>query len=124
MSPARKFTRNCFAQVSLLKHADTKTTHLCIYMYSLLDRTIPRGQTHDQQMGVGCFGRVACLCVGARESYLCHHEYVIKPPLKKDGVPRQGVHEAGTWVFFVSAESLLCALSCITERRRQKEENE
>ena len=60
------------------------------------------------------------MCVGARESYLCHHEYVIKPPLRKDGVPQQGVHEAGTrGPFLFSAESLLWALSC-TERVREE----
>lgn len=77
------------------------------YVLLPFGRTVSRGQTHDQQMGVGCFGRVACLCVGARASYLCCHEYVIKLPLRKDDMPRQGVHEAGSRVLFVSAESLL-----------------
>lgn len=91
------------------------------YVLLSFGRTVSRGQTHDQQMDVGCFGRVACLCVGARVSYLCCHEYVIKLPLRKDDMPRQGVHEAGSWVLFVSAESLLWALS-YTESVRVREQ--
>lgn len=102
-------------------HTYAKTTHVRIRVRRS-GRTIPRVQTHAQQMGAGCFGSVVCLCVEAGESYLCHHEYVIKPPLKKDGVPRQGVHEAPTRVFFfVSSESVLWALSCI--QRWREEEN-
>lgn len=71
--------------------------HISTYVF---ERTIRWVRTHDQQMGAACFGWGACLCVGARESYLCHHEYVIKLPLRKDDVQQQGVHEAGTRVLF------------------------
>lgn len=41
---------------------------------------------------------------------------------------RQGVHEAGIRVLFVSTESLLCALSCIQRRikkggKKEKRDN-
>lgn len=105
------------AQVSLLKHthretraarARTRKNNTFVHVLHF-ERTIPWGQTHDQQMGAGCFGWVVCLCAGASESYLCHHEYVIKLPLRKDDVLRQGVHKAGTRALFCfHAKLVMC----------------
>lgn len=79
-----------------------------------------RAHTRSADGVLGVLAKCACLCVGAGESYLCCHEYVIKPPLRKDDVPRQGVHEAGSRALFVSAESLLCALSHIESARARE----
>ena len=57
------------AQVSLLSictNAKTNNDDTFLHMCALFARTIPWGQTHDQQMGAGCFGWMACLWVGAR----------------------------------------------------------
>lgn len=74
-------------------------------------------------MDAGYFGWVVCLHVGARESYLCHHEYVIKPALRKDEVPQQGAHKAGTRVLFCFPFKVVTGFVCYWEpEERWREE--
>lgn len=107
-------------RVARLSHVETwnRYKEITLDMCARFKRIL-WGQTHDWQMGVGCFGSAACLCVcvGARESYLCHNEYVIKLPLRKDAVSRQEVHEDEASVLSVYHESLLCTMYCFESVR-------
>lgn len=84
------------------------STYVCVFR--VRERFFECRHTTSRWVLGALAGCCVCLCVRAIESYLCHHEYVIKLPLRKDDVSQQGVHEAGTRLLFCFQPTLVVAI--------------